>query len=293
MDFDALFVVYYTLYRAEATVPTSSDDEYTIALVLSREAINYWENFDGTLWNELYDTNQNDGSGSQTIITGTTSYAAPVNYKKAGGFVRVKDANGNDQIRYPIIEPQEAQFKDTNSTFCYFTKSPLFYGTGTASQSATTVTGVGTTWTAAMVGMQFIFVTGETATITAFGSATSLTVSVSQTVAASAYRILSNGYKLNINPTPTANLNGMDIDYIYYKKPTQLTAGASHTEMSNPFFIVHRMLANRFRASRNPYTNSAKSDAENAVKVMQIENNSGNLANPPIMSDTSGTMFGS
>lgn len=292
-SFDELFEDYYTLYRAEATVPVSTDDEYAIALVLSREAVNYWENFDGTLWKELYDTNQNDGSGAQTITTSTTAYAAPTNFKDAGGFIKVKDSNGNTIERYPIIEPQEAQFKDDNGQYAYFTKSPLYYSTGTASQSTTTITGVGTTWTAAMVGMQFLFVTGESVTITAFVSTTSLTASVSQTVTSSAYRILTTGFTLNINPAPTANLNGKDIDYVYYKKPTKMTAGASHTEMSNPFFIVHRMLANRFRASRNPYTNSAKNDAENAVKVMQIKNNSGNWADPPTLSDTSGTTFGS
>jgi TolB-like protein len=68
--------------------------------------------------------------------------------------------------------------------------NPLQYGTGTASQATTTVTGVGTTFTAAMVGSQFVFANGVSAgTITAFGSATSLTVTASQTVASQAYAI--------------------------------------------------------------------------------------------------------
>jgi hypothetical protein len=73
-----------------------------------------------------------------------------------------------------------------------FSVSPLDYHTGTAFQSTTTITGVGTTWTPAMVGDQFIFATGQTALITAWGSATSLTASVSQTVSSTpgvAYRL--------------------------------------------------------------------------------------------------------
>ncbi len=67
--------------------------------------------------------------------------------------------------------------------------SPMQYNTGTASQSTTTVTGIDTTFTAAMVGSEIIFANGSKATITAFGSTTSLTVTPSQTVSAQDYRI--------------------------------------------------------------------------------------------------------
>lgn len=293
MDFDDIFQAYYTLFRADSDVPASTDDEYTVGMRLANEAINYWAAYDNTYWKQLFDTNQNDGSGTQTITTGTTTYSAPTNFKEAGGFVRVLDANGNDLQRYPIIEPHEAQFKDANSSYCYFMTSPHYYSTGTASQSGTTITGVGTTWTSAMVGMEFVFATGESATITAFGSTTSLTVSVSQTVSSTTYHIDSlSQVKLHLNPAPTSALNGMDIDYIYYKKPTLFTTGTSRTEMSDPHFIVHRMLGMQFRAARNPYYQSAMSDSENCIKVMQMDNNSGNWANPWSETDNSGSIFG-
>lgn len=292
MDFDDLFEQYYTLYRAEAVTPSDTDDEYTIALRLSKEAINHWATYDGVYWKELYDTNQNDGSGSQTITTGTKTYSAPTNFQEAGGYVKVLNSDGNTVQSYPIIEPQEVQFRSDDSTYCYFTKSPNYYSTGTASQSSTTITGLGTTWTSAMVGMEFIFVTGETATITAFNSTTSLTASVSQTVSSSAYRIVSNGYQLHLNPAPTSSINGMDIDYVYYRKPKYLTSGSSIPDMQDPMFIVHRMLAQRFRSSMNPYYTSAKNDAENSLKKMQIDNNSGSWDNPWSMPDNSGAIFG-
>ena len=75
--------------------------------------------------------------------------------------------------------------------------TPLQYNTGTASQSLTTVTGTGTVWTSAMVGSQFVFASGVSAgTITAVGSATSLTVTASQTVASQAYSIAHTGLQV-------------------------------------------------------------------------------------------------
>jgi len=297
--YDEIFSMMYTLYRAEATVPvgeglasTAWDDEYVIGMRLANEAIQRWANYDGVYWKELFDTNQSDGSGTQTITTGTTTYSAPTNMREAGGFVKVKDSSGNTVQSYPIIEPQEAQFRDDNGTYCYFTTSPHYYSTGTASQSTTTITGSGTTWTSAMVGMEFVFATGESATITAFGSTTSLTASVSQTVASTTYNINTSGYKLHLNPAPTATINGYDIDYVYYKKPTELTTGLSRTECPNGMFLVHRMLANRFRASRNPYYSSALRDAEDALSIMKLDNDSGNWANPWKLADNSGSVWG-
>lgn len=100
------------------------------------------------------------------------------------------------------------------------------------------------------------------------------------------------GYTLHLNPEPSSNYAGYDIEYDYYKKPTTFTTGADKTEMADPYFIVHRMLANQFRAARNPYYSSAKADAENALKQMQMDNNSGTWSNPWVLADNSGTAFG-
>lgn len=226
MDFDAIFEAYYNLYRVEAETPASTDDEYTVAMRLANEAVSRWENYDDTKWKQLYDTNLNDGSGSQAIVTGTTLYDGPDNFQEAGGEVKVKDSSGNTQQHYRIIDPQEVQFQGDQSTYAYFTGNP-----------------------------------GE-------------------------------GYELHINPAPPSSLNGMSIDYVYYKQATTFTTGSDTTEMSNPYFIVHRMLANRFRASRNPYYTSAKTDAEDALRIMKMENDSGSWGNPWLLPDRSGSIFG-
>lgn len=228
MDFDELFEQYYTQYRAESTVPTSTDDEYTIFLRYANNAINRWENYDATYWNELFETNQNAGTGDKTIVTAQTAYDAPTDMREAGGMVQIKNSQGNIVQEYPILKPHEAQFLDKNSTYCYFTGNPTA------------------------------------------------------------------GFVLNLNPAPSSSLSGMDIEYVYYKKATKFVAGGSETtEMANPMFIVHHALYPRLRASRNPYLNTALRDAEEILKNMQQDNNSGTWANPWHVADNSGSVWGS
>lgn len=226
-SFDEIFAAYYTQYRTEAVVPASSDDEYTIGLRLANEAVRRWANYDATYWKELFTTAQTNSTGGVVTVTaGITSYAAPSAFREAGGFVKIKDSSGNTVRRYQILEPQDAQFRDDNTYYCYFT------GSGAGS------------------------------------------------------------YTLHLNPAPDSAVNGMAIDYVYYKFPTLFTTGTDVTEMQEPYFCVHRMLANRFRGSRNPYYASAKADAEDALQTMQTINNSGNWADPWKLTDNSGAQFG-
>jgi hypothetical protein len=82
---------------------------------------------------------------------------------------------------------------------------PAQYSTGTASQSGSTVTGSGTSWTSAMVGSVLTFANGTSAgTITAVGGSTSLTVSTSQTVTSQVYTI--NYAGLNVTSTGKVGL---------------------------------------------------------------------------------------
>jgi hypothetical protein len=229
MTFDQIFAAYYTQYRAEATAPLSTDDEYTIAIRFANDGIARWANFDGTYWNELFTTAQTNSTGATlTVATGTKTYAAPTAMREAGGFVRVLDTNGTTLRTYPILQPNEAQFQGDNATYAYFT--------GT----------------------------------------------------------VSGGFTLHLNPAPDAAINGKSLDYVYYKKASEFSTGATETtEMGNPYFLVHHMLAARFRASRNwSGYQTAKRDAESALQIMQQDNNSGSWANPWKLTDTSGAQFG-
>ena len=84
--------------------------------------------------------------------------------------------------------------------------TPPQYSIGTASQASNTITGVGTTFTAAMVGSQFVFANGVSAgTINARSSNTSLTVSISQTVASGGFSIYYTG--LQVSTTGKVGIN--------------------------------------------------------------------------------------
>jgi hypothetical protein len=226
MDYDAIFEAYYNLYRLEAATPGTTDDEYVIGMRLANEAINRWANYDGTYWNTLFTTLQTQDDGDKTFVLAQSDYAAPTDFKEAGGYVKVLDVAGNTVRRIPIIEPNEAQFRSDQASYCYFTGDP------------------------------------------------------------------NNGFTLHINGAIDTSIAGFSMDYIYYKKPTLFTAGTSVTEMPDPYFAVNRMLAQRFRGSRNPYYASAKADAEDGLKTMQAENNSGSWANPWKLADNSGTVWG-
>ncbi len=109
----------------------------------------------------------------------------------------------------------------TNTPTNSLSVQPTQYSTGTASQSGTTITGIGTTFTSDMVGLQFIFSNGVNAgLITAFNSTTSLTVSISQTVTDRAYKITYHGLQVDssgnvgigtLTPTKLLDVNGTSI----------------------------------------------------------------------------------
>lgn len=100
------------------------------------------------------------------------------------------------------------------------------------------------------------------------------------------------GYTLNLGTTPSSTETGLEMNYMYYKTPTIFSTGSDITEIADPYFIIHRMLAQRFRISRNPYYNSALRDAEDSMRMMKLDNDSGSWANPWSVPDNSGSSWG-
>jgi hypothetical protein len=124
MDYDAIFEAYYTQYRTEAITPGITDDEYVIGMRLANEAIKRWSNYDGTYWNVLFTTLRSQDDGDQTVVLNQTEYACPDDMREAGGYVKVLNTAGTTVRRIPIIEPNEAQFRNDASRYCYFTGDP-------------------------------------------------------------------------------------------------------------------------------------------------------------------------
>ena len=117
---------------------------------------------------------------SNTTLIGNYAQSQISNALILGG-AGVLDAVGSNAVRVGI---------GTNRPANLFSVMPTQYDTGTITQSGNTVTGSGTTFTAAMVGGRFTTTGGTNATVTGFTSATSITINVSQTIASpSNYRI--------------------------------------------------------------------------------------------------------
>lgn len=86
-----------------------------------------------------------------------------------------------------------------------------------------------------------------------------------------------NTIKLVLSESARTNREGWTINYPYYKQPIFLDrvteTGSTVVEMYDPMFVVHHILANRFRASRNwSGYQSAMRDAEIALQGMQHKN---------------------
>ena len=73
----------------------------------------------------------------------------------------------------------------------------LDFSEGTASQSSTTLTGVGTNWTADFVGATVTWTDGGTATVTGFTDATTMTVAPSQPISSGTFTVSNVGTAIN------------------------------------------------------------------------------------------------
>lgn len=92
---------------------------------------------------------------------------------------------------FTASDPRVVVDSNGNSTAVWIEQS--VYNIGTSSQSGTTITGTGTTFTVSMVGGTIVYANGITANITAFSSTTSLTTAESLTISGQAYTIYYNG----------------------------------------------------------------------------------------------------
>jgi hypothetical protein len=82
-----------------------------------------------------------------------------------------------------------------------------------------------------------------------------------------------DGFQLKINPL-YALTAGNQIDYSYYRTPTEFTATTSVTEMSDPYFLVYyalyRLYKNDSESFQDEFTN-----AESRLEQMKVDNIAG------------------
>ena len=121
----------------------------------------------------------------------------------------------------------------------------LGYKQGTIMQSNYTVTGSGTNWVSSMIGSTLVYPDGATATVTAVGGTTSLTVSVARTISSASTYTIQDGsiggswtYSTSL-PGPLRDADGFAANgYIY------LVGGRSAATTCTPNTLVTPVSAN-------------------------------------------------
>lgn len=130
------------------------------------------------------------GAGTTMTLTAPTPAASRV--------ITLPDGGSSATLAYTDAANEQQLTGDFNASGTFLlsrvgliaTASRTVYSTGTASQTGTTITGVGTTFTSAMVGGVFAPLAGTPRLIVAFVSTTQLTASSAQTIAAGAYNVI-------------------------------------------------------------------------------------------------------
>lgn len=120
MNWQDIFEEFWTLYRGDSDIPTSTDDEWGIAIRLANAGIRRWNSVDGVLWNELWTNFQT--SGGTTVSTGITTYDGPSDMRTPGGFIRLYSGESENYIK--VLSPEEVQNQADISTYAYFTGDP-------------------------------------------------------------------------------------------------------------------------------------------------------------------------
>lgn len=124
ITFKNLFGIFYNLYRGEATPPTTSDDEWPIAIRNYNDALYRIQSADDTKWNWLFQTLQNSAQSSpvlvRTLVASTRTYTAPEEMLEPGGQFQLTDSAGNI-TNYPVVQRWENQAISNNETYGYFT----------------------------------------------------------------------------------------------------------------------------------------------------------------------------
>lgn len=110
------------LVEGNTSYPSTSDDIYQTRLQRVATAVRNWENEEGVFWNELYTRLADASDGDKTIVSGTSEYDAPSDFRLPLGYLRLVDGSGNSTY-YRKIKPHDVQLYDG-------TANKLWYVTG-------------------------------------------------------------------------------------------------------------------------------------------------------------------
>lgn len=188
------------LYESTNASPATTDEDYLTRRLLMNRALHRWERLPGFFWDSLWTRT------APTAVTSSSTYTAPADLRRAGGWVDVLDTDGITRLkRYPVIKPNDAQAKSATDTFAYFTGSDVA------------------------------------------------------------------GRTLNLNPAPDSSIIGKNFVYNYYKKVTEYTAPTTISEIPDPEYIIHSVVAELWKGDNNTASyQTSLAEAEERLKGLQI-----------------------
>lgn len=148
-------------------------------------------------------TTNNSINKTSDVFGATVQVNTPL-VTNPGGNLTLSSANGSVATVNSVIVDSSQNITNVGA----LATSASTYNAGTVSQTGTTVTGSGTTFTSVMIGGLFTVVGQPESIVTAVNSATSLTVSTSTSIpGSSAYKIYYGGVQFNSGTLGVENAN--------------------------------------------------------------------------------------
>lgn len=112
----------YSLKEGDTDNWDTDSDEYLAGRIYCNAAINRWENYENTKWDELWTTLTAAATGTKTLTQGTTAYACPTNMRFPSSWVRTTSAGGSTY--WQTVSPERlSELVNSQDRFCYFTGS--------------------------------------------------------------------------------------------------------------------------------------------------------------------------
>src|SRR3990167_4567356 len=109
----------YSLYEGDTTDWASTDEEYLAARRYTKAAVQMWEFYDNTKWNELFTTLTAASDGTKTITAGTFSYACPTDFRFPCSYVRT--VQNSISSYYNVYKPDQIPIlDDSTGKWTYF-----------------------------------------------------------------------------------------------------------------------------------------------------------------------------
>lgn len=110
----------YQILEQDNSYWDENSSEYETARGILGIGINRWQNYDNTIWKELFQKLSVATGGDKTISAATYSYDAPDRFSRCVSWVRTIDSAGQKRFWRPIPPQKLGAMADDSSDYCYF-----------------------------------------------------------------------------------------------------------------------------------------------------------------------------